>query len=96
MLFIQKNWAFFGYRTLNDNTTSQLTAVSQSCCFLHFQNCKSSFCCSFLVAVRQYRRIGRNTEKDGNFFFWLVIRMLFRKREGFAHLLDNNKKVAWI
>lgn len=56
-------------RTLNDNTASQLTAVSQSCCFLHYRNCQSSYCCSFLVAVRQSRRIEPGTKQHRFFLF---------------------------
>lgn len=45
--------------------------MSQSCCFLHYRNCQSSYCCSFLVAVRQSRRIEPGTKQHRVFFISL-------------------------
>lgn len=47
--------------------------MSQSCCFLHYRNCQSSYCCSFLVAVRQSRRIEPGTKQHRFFFFLLFL-----------------------
>lgn len=73
-------------RTLNDNTASQLTAVSQSCCFLHYRNCQSSQCCSFLVAVRQSRRIDPGTKQHR---FFILIFFFFCPRDVFLVLAQK-------